>query len=78
VTDSRKARDPRGLAAAVPVGERGAGEHHPIGMVTWGMVVGENLRPVQIAGMVVLLSGAALVQVATHGPVTPADPLPTE
>lgn len=142
------------------LGEKGAGEHHPIGMVTWGMVVGaagllvvappwempfelldadvpfgpwqspvwvllvavavlstalayslslsslrhlpstvasvlaltepvvatliawlmlgEILTGLQIAGMAVLLSGAALVQLAARGPVTPADPLPTE
>lgn len=142
------------------LGEKGAGQHHPIGMVTWGMVVGalgllvvappwnlpvavfgrtvpfgpwvspvwvllvavavlstalayslslsslrhlpstvasvlaltepvvatliawlmlgEVLTPAQIAGMVVLLSGAALVQAASRGPVTPADPLPTD
>lgn len=147
-------------AAYYLLGERGASEHHPIGMVTWGMVVGalglfvvappwtmpfaavrttstfggtevpvwallvtvalistalaytlsisslrhlpstvasvlalsepivatliawlmlgETLSPDQIIGMVVLLSGAALVQVASHGPVTPADPLPTD
>ncbi len=140
------------------LGERGAGQHHPIGMVTWGMVIGavglfavappwampfgvldttvlfgpwespvwallvavavlstalayslslsslrhlpsnvasvlaltepvvatliawlmlgEVLTPTQITGMVVLLSGAALVQAASRGPVTPAEPLP--
>ncbi|MGQ0841125.1 EamA family transporter [Actinokineospora sp.] len=140
------------------LGERGASEHHPIGMVTWGMVIGalgvfvvappwtlpaavltapaefgpwqppvwvllivvalvstalayslsitslrylpstvasvlaltepivatvlawlalgETLSPVQIAGMAILLSGAALVQLATRGPVTPAEPMP--
>ncbi|TDP70938.1 EamA family transporter [Actinokineospora alba] len=147
-------------AAYYLLGERGASEHHPIGMVTWGMVVGalalfavappwtmpyaavrttsafggaqvpvlallvtvalistalaytlsisslrhlpstvasvlalsepivatllawlmlgETLSPDQIVGMAVLLSGAALVQLASHGPVTPADPLPTD
>lgn len=147
-------------AAYYLLGERGASEHHPIGMVTWGMVVGaagifvvappweidfaaagtdqrfgewqvpvwtllvavalistalaytlsisslrhlpstvasvlalsepivatllawlilgETLTTDQIVGMAVLLTGAALVQVAAHGPVTPADPLPTD
>lgn len=142
------------------LGEKGAGEHHPIGMVTWGMVVGavgllvvappwtmpvaafsatvefgpwmspvwvllvavavlstalayslslsslrhlpstvasvlaltepvvatllawlllsEVLSLTQILGMAVLLSGAALVQLAARGPVTPAEPLPTD
>ncbi|MDQ3579640.1 MAG: EamA family transporter [Actinomycetota bacterium] len=147
-------------AAYYLLGERGASEHHPIGMVTWGMVVGalgvfviappwtfptapldvaaefgpwqppvwtllvtvaivstaiaytlsisslrhlpstvasvlalsepivatalawlllgESLSPVQIAGMVILLSGAMLVQLASRGPVTPSDPLPSD
>ncbi|WP_374065093.1 EamA family transporter [Actinokineospora auranticolor] len=142
------------------LGEKGAGEQHPIGMVTWGMVVGavglfvvsppwalpfdrlgdlggedgsgapvwvllvtvavvstalaytlstsslrylpstvasvlalsepvlatllawalldETLSSAQIVGMVVLLSGAALVQMAARTPVTPAEPLPTK
>ncbi|WP_035304866.1 EamA family transporter [Actinokineospora inagensis] len=155
-----------GLAAALCsagyylIGERGAGEQHPIGMVTWGMAVGaiglfvaappwnlpvdrltattafgdhqypvwvllitvaalstavaytlstaslrdlpstvvsvlalsepvvatllawlmlgEVLDPTQIVGMVVLLGGALLVQLAARAPVTPADPQPTK
>ncbi|UVS80996.1 DMT family transporter [Actinokineospora sp. UTMC 2448] len=155
-----------GIGAAVTsagyylLGEKGAGRHHPIGMVTWGMVVGavgllvvappwsmpvavfgktvpfgpwespvwvllvavavlstalayslslsslrhlpstvasvlaltepvvatliawlmlgEILTLPQIAGMAVLLSGAALVQIAARGPVTPAEPLPND
>lgn len=46
-------------------------------VLAW-LVLGESLAPVQIAGMAVLLCGAALVQVAARGPVTPAEPLPIE
>ncbi len=147
-------------AAYYLLGERGASEHHPIGLVTWGMVVGalavfavsppwdlpwarfdeavrfgpwlpplwsllvavalistavayalsimslrhlpstvasvlalsepivatvlawlvlgETNSAVQIAGMAILLGGAGLVQLASRGPVTPAEPLPTD
>ncbi|WP_018684360.1 EamA family transporter [Actinokineospora enzanensis] len=143
-----------GMAAALCsagyylLAERGAGEQHPIGMVTWGMVIGalavfavappwdlpittdgdslgylvtlavvstalayalstsslrhlpstvasvlaltepvvatllawamlgETLDAAQIVGMVVLLSGALLVQLAARALVTPAEPLP--
>jgi drug/metabolite transporter (DMT)-like permease len=46
-------------------------------LIAW-LMLGEVLSPAQITGMVVLLSGAALVQLASRGPVTPAEPLPTE
>ncbi|RLK62140.1 EamA family transporter [Actinokineospora cianjurensis] len=46
-------------------------------LLAW-LLLGEVLEPVQIAGMVVLLGGALLVQLATRTPVTPAEPLPTK
>ncbi|SER96863.1 EamA family transporter [Actinokineospora terrae] len=46
-------------------------------LLAWSLL-GEVLEPVQIVGMVVLLSGALLVQLAARTPVTPAEPLPTE
>ncbi|GLW90965.1 permease [Actinokineospora globicatena] len=46
-------------------------------LLAWSLL-GEVLSAVQIAGMVVLLSGALLVQLAARTPVTPAEPLPTE
>ncbi|MBM7775837.1 drug/metabolite transporter (DMT)-like permease [Actinokineospora baliensis] len=46
-------------------------------LLAWTLL-GEVLAPAQIVGMVVLLTGAMLVQLAARTPVTPAEPLPTE